>query len=348
MNAALRSLLLVATPFLAVGLPALLAPRRVDLLVLNGSAEPLTVTVGPDAFDLEPGAVRRLEGLAAAPTRVTAAAAGGETVRALDLHLVAALGSRPTWVCEVAGVSSFHIVSRGYGDRAASPPPPVPFAPTSRPAFRIPEELLQELDGDFPAEVQADRRGSGKGAVRAMLWTGPRLEAACPPAEVAVDNGLRWPLRLEVDGLRAERPALVDAEQVGRVALPPGRHRLRATELLPNGEDGPVHVADVEVPAAPFTTPPAWIWNVGGLARSYKVVTSVPAGQAAPKVEEFVPPGLLFQAPPGFQRGLDRPLPERVAGVVRTLWTARRLQLEQVRRQAPVAVPGAEPPGGPR
>lgn len=358
MNAALRSLLLVGTPFLAVGLPAVVFPRRVDLYVLNGSVEPLAVTVGAEAFDLEPGAVRRLDGLPAATTRVTAVAASGETVRALDLHLVAALGSRPAWVCEVAGVSSFAVVARGYGDRASASPPPVPFEPPSRPAFRIPEELLRtvagstrgpvlELDGDFPKEVQPDP-GRGKAAVRAMLWTLPRLLAACPPAELTVDNGLRWPLRLEALGAAA--PGLLDADKIGTMALPPGHHRLRAIELLPSGEDGPVHVVEVDVPATPFAAPAAWIWNVGGLARSYKVVAAVyEAGQKAPPVEEFVPPGLLFQAPPGFLPGLDRPLPERSsAKLVRTLWTARRLRLEHVRATAPAAMPPALPGDGPR
>lgn len=328
--------LVVGTPLVAVTALLLLAPPRVDLVVVNGTGAPVVVTVGgrPPAR-VEAGEELALEGLAAGRMRLVAheaaVATGSRPARVDELtgDLLAGLGApRPTYVWDVAAATSFMVVSRGYGDRKDERGVE-PFAARRRRLFALPPGFIPGVDASFPDLARVTSGTTG--AVRQALWTRAHAERV-GKAEVVllVDDWVGTSVRFELDGV--VQTVVRSGTAITLTGVPPGRHALRAVALRVDGaETGVVHTLEADLLAEPFAPPAVWVWNVAGAQQEYRVVHRVYGGdERPPGPATLASPGELFRLPADFYPGINALLPDRWtrAGVLKALWTPLAFQLE--------------------
>lgn len=322
--------LAIGTPLVAVTALLLLAPPRVDLVVVNGTGAAVVVAVGGRApARVEAGAALTLEGLAAGRTRLVAQEApvvtGGRPALVEELagDLVAGLGApRPTYVWDVAAASSFVVASRGYGDRKDERSVE-PFAGArGRRLFVVPSGFVPGLDAAFP---ETARVSSGTtGAVRRAVWTrGHADQVGKAEVVLLVDDAVGSNLRLFVDDV--EQAVIRGGTAIAVGGVPPGRHALRAVEVRQDGVDlARVHTLEADLQAEPFAPPAVWVWNVAGAQREYRVEHRVYGeDRPRPATATLAAPGELFRLPADFYPGVNCVLPDRWgrAGVLRALWT---------------------------
>lgn len=322
--------LLLGTPLVAVTALLVVAPPRVDLVVVNGTRAPVVVRVGGRApLRVEAGAELALEGLSAGRTRLVAheaAVATGSRAAVVDElagDLVAGLGApRPTYVWDVAAASSFVVASRGYGDRKDERGV-APFAGArGRRLFAVPTGFVPGVDASFPETARVTSGATG--AVRQAVWTRRHAEQV-GKAEVVliVDDMVGSSVRFELDGM--EQAFVRGGAAVTIAGVSPGRHSLRAVWVRFDGvESGRVDALEADLAAEPFAPPAVWVWNIGGAQREYRVEHLVyGAGDPPPPTATLASPGELFRLPADFFPGINTDLPPRWSrpGLLKGLWT---------------------------
>jgi hypothetical protein len=315
-----RLALIVGVPVAALATLPLL-PRPVDVVLVN----PLDVAVtaapaGGATIVVAPREAARIE-LVAGHVSIEARGPDGAALGTVEGEAPARfLERRPTWVATLAPVTSWWVVSKGYGDQRAAAPPPAPYTPAG-PLFALDPDLLA-VDAPFPEELRVPAGTTG--AVRRALWSRAFVERTTAVTLVVDDTGTGAPLRVEVDG--APRGKVAPWSTLTLTGVAPGPHRLRAQEVGPAGEPGHVWEVTGDLDVADPLDRPTYVWNIDGAAR-YVVLSRrygpAPAGAPpAPPLRPFSPPGPLFRVPRAFYPGFDATLPDRWrAGVLEALWS---------------------------